>query len=90
MGHAIEPTAYRRALANGAGLAGEDQKGRLKNVLGVLVMVEDPPADAQDRRSMPFHEGGEGGFVAAAREALEQLTVRHGRVPGLPELAQVP
>jgi len=84
-GYAVEPTAQRGCLANGSGLAGEDQERGLPGVLGVVWVTERPPAHAEDQRSVAFDEHGESGVVLVADESLQQLAVAqfpaalHGR-----------
>jgi hypothetical protein len=38
-------------------------------------MSQDAPADAEDHRPVPLHQGGEGGFFSVADESLQQLPV---------------
>src|SRR5206468_1059470 len=53
----------------------------LKNVLRVLDPAEQAAGHRQDHRAVPLHQGGEGSFLAAVHEALEQLSVARF-VPG--------
>jgi len=46
-------------MGNGSRPADEDEKGRLKSVLGVVMVAEDPAADAPDHRAVPPHQRGE-------------------------------
>src|SRR5262249_31090179 len=65
-----------RALANRAGLARQDEEGRLENVLGVVPVAEQAAAHRQDHAAVPSHQGFKGGFIPCRRKALQQLRVR--------------
>jgi hypothetical protein len=52
-GDAVQETPDGRLLADSRCLAGEDEEGGLKNVLGVVRMVEDPTADAPHQPAVP-------------------------------------
>ena len=57
---------------------------------GVLGVVEDAAADAQDHRAVALHQRSERGLVLVGDEAAQQRVVRQGRRPGeRAELAQV-
>src|SRR5262249_20028474 len=68
-----------------------------KRVLRVVDLAEDAAADAEDEALVPPHEQLEGGLVAAAEEAVEEVRVAHAAVAAgrdgakprqdLPELA---
>ncbi len=73
--HAIQPGPERIRVADRPGLARQDEEGGLEGVLGVVVIAEQLPADAQDHRAVSRHDGGEGGLITDGREPLEQLTV---------------
>src|SRR5262249_28415632 len=59
------------------GLPDQDEEGGLEGVIGVVGVVQDTAADALDHAAVPLDEGGEGGFVAVAGEASQQLAVGH-------------
>jgi hypothetical protein len=73
---AMEPADDCLALADFRGAAGEHQEGGLEGVLGVLVVVQDVLAHAQDQPPVPLHQGGEGGGIPVFAEPLDQLGVR--------------
>ena len=75
VGDLVEPRCHGIGFADGAGPPGQHQEGGLEGVLGVVMAVEDPAADAQDQRAVPVQEGCERGLVAAQGEALEQFPV---------------
>src|SRR5262249_41229952 len=50
-------------------------EGGLEGVLGVRMASQDAAADAPDHRSVPAHQRGEGGFLAALDVALQELAV---------------
>jgi hypothetical protein len=76
IGHPMEPTAHGPALADFRRAAGQNQEGGLEGVLGVLVVVKDVLAHAQDERPVPLHQDGEGGGIPVFAETLKQLGVR--------------
>ena len=53
----------------------QHQEGRLEGVLGVLFVLENMAAHAQDELTVPLHQGGEGAFVASIDETLQQMAV---------------
>jgi hypothetical protein len=53
VGDTVQPIPDRLAWPHRARLADQDEEGRLEGVLGVLGVVEDAPADAQDHRAVP-------------------------------------
>ena len=59
-----------------AGLAHQDQEGRLEGVFDVPRVFQDAPADRQHHRPVPRHQDREGLLVAPARESLQQHRVR--------------
>ena len=79
VGHAVEPVGDHLPRHDGSRLADEDEEGGLEGVLGVVVAVEDPAADAPDHRAVPLHQGGERRFLAAAEVALQQLPIGQAR-----------
>ena len=56
IGHAVQPGAERLGVAQRTGLAQQDEERGLEGVLDVATVVEQPPADAQDHRSVPRHQ----------------------------------
>lgn len=81
--HLVEPAADRVAFADGRGLASKHQEGDLEGILGLMVVVQDALAEAEDHRAMPPDQHLEGGLVALADELLQQLGVRQ-RATALP------
>ncbi len=73
--HAVQPAADRLAPADRAGPARQDQERRLRGVLGVVVVAQDLPADAQDHRRMTIDQRRESRLVPMLDESLEQLAV---------------
>ena len=76
--HAVEPVAQQVGVADRPGLAGQDEEDGLEGVLGMVVVAQELPADAQDHRPVARHQGGEGGLagrLAAGGEPLEELAV---------------
>src|SRR5262249_34146217 len=60
----------------GPRLDGQQDKGRLEGVLSVLVVAQNPPADAQHHGPMPLHQFGERRLVFVAGKALQKLGIR--------------
>ena len=92
--HLVQPRPQRVAHPEAAGLAHQHQERGLKGILRVVRISQDAPADAQDHRPMPLHQGGErlfGRITPLGREPLEQLPI--GQVanrPGREEHAKLP
>jgi hypothetical protein len=62
--NAVKPRGHGLSPMSGSGLAGENEKAGLCNVLRVLLMVQDALADPQHHRSMTTHQQTKGGFVS--------------------------
>ena len=60
---AVEPVAQQLGLAERPGLAGQHEEDGLEGVLGVLVVAQELPADAQHHRPVAGHQGGERGLA---------------------------
>jgi hypothetical protein len=80
-GDAVQPVAERRAAADDGGLLGEDQEGGLEGVLGILVVAQEPFANAQDERPVACDKCGKGRLIPAGAVQLQELVV--GPVIGL-------
>jgi hypothetical protein len=81
-GDAVQPGRDGRGSADRGGLAGQDQEGGLKRVLGRVVVREDPAAGRPDHRPVPVGEEFERGLVAVGDEPGDQVGVGHaGQVP---------
>jgi hypothetical protein len=50
------------------GFASEDEKSRLKHILRVLHVVQDPVANTQHHRTVASHQRGESGLVVPGDE----------------------
>ena len=88
MGHAVQPATERVLHPERPRLAGQHEEGGLEGVLGGMLVAEDAPADAEDHRPVPLHQGLEGRLGAVlvpGGEPLQELGIRQ---PG--ECAQVP
>ena len=75
VGGPVEPAGQRLALADRMDVPRQDKEGRLKSVLGVLLVAQHPPADAQHQRPVAFHEAGKGVLIAVRREVVQELAV---------------
>ena len=74
--HAVEPVAEHLPWHDRSRLAGEDEEGRLEGVLGVVVVPEDPAADAPDHRAVAMDDRLEDGLLPPCHEAIQELPVR--------------
>src|SRR5262249_50889814 len=74
----VEPVAQEFRLGDGRGLAHEDEEGRLECVFRVLGVAEDAPAQGQDHRTVPPHQGLKRVLVPVGQESLQQLVIRSG------------
>jgi len=54
----------------------EDEEGRLKSILGVVLAAEKTPTNAPHHRGMPSHESGKGIVVFPLYEAFQEFGVR--------------
>jgi hypothetical protein len=81
-GDGPQPLVDRLAPGDDSGLAGQDQESGLEDVLGVVLVAQDAPANGQDHAPVAAHQGLKGGLFTPADEAFQQLPV--GRFPGRP------
>ena len=72
VGNAVEPGPDAVAVADDRSAADQDEEGGLEGILDVVLVAEEPAADAQDHRSVPGHERSQGRLVAAGDEPLEE------------------
>src|SRR5262249_19730780 len=56
----VEPACQGAGVADGGGLAGEDEEGSLEGVLRVVGIAEYTAANAQDEPPVPPNQGSEG------------------------------
>ena len=61
----MKPGGERRSFADGGGLLGQDEKGRLERVFGVGAAVKDAAADVKHEAAVTLDEGRECRLVAA-------------------------
>jgi hypothetical protein len=72
----MEPTADRRVPGNGRCPPGEDQEGGLKDVLGVVPIVQHALANTEDHRPMPLDQERKGSLITLGHEGVEQFPIR--------------
>jgi hypothetical protein len=70
--HAMEPTAERVVDPECPGLAGQEQEGGLKRILGVIGVSEDAAANGHDHRTMPLHECFKSQLIALTGILLQE------------------
>jgi hypothetical protein len=63
------------AHVHGRRFAREDEESGLEGVLGIMEVVKDAAADAQDHRPMSAHQRCEGRLIAGSDETSEQLAI---------------
>ena len=91
IGHPVQPGAELMDIAQRVGLSDQDQERRLERVIDVGGVGEQPAADAQHHRTVPIHEGLQGGFVAIGLEPRQKLAlIQAGRRPALEQPVNVP
>src|SRR5262249_47619183 len=92
IGHSIQPTAHRLALADGSRLANQHEKRGLKGVFDGLFIREDAAAHPEDHRAKALDQGFKGDLIPIEGETLQQLGIRRilGAVPAeeVPEVLQ--
>jgi hypothetical protein len=71
----VKPAAEGGTVADGGGLAGQDEKRGLEDVLGILGLAQDAAARPQHEGAMPPHQRSEGCLVTVCGEAPEQFLV---------------
>jgi hypothetical protein len=75
MGYPVQPTADGSPLTYRTRLAGKQQEGGLKSVLGVVVTLQNSATDAQHHRSVAPQQDGEGRLFTPVSKAREQFAV---------------
>ncbi len=60
---AVEPVAQEVGIADGSRPPRQHEEDGLEGVLGMLVVAQELPADAQHHRTVASHECGEGGLT---------------------------
>ena len=88
MRDAVQPARERVLHPERPGLPGQHEEGGLEGVLGGMLVAEHAPADAEDHRPVPLHQGLEGqlgAVLVAGGEPRQELGIGQ---PG--ECAQVP
>src|SRR5262245_15105671 len=72
---AIEPTRQLLARTDRVRLAGQDQEGGLKRILGILQPADYAMAHSEDHCPVAADQGSESGFISTAKKIREQLTI---------------
>jgi hypothetical protein len=71
----MQPSAQNGTGSQRSCLADQDDKRRLKCVIGVGPVTQNSPTDTQDHRAMPMNQGGECGFIARVKKLRQELPV---------------
>jgi hypothetical protein len=78
-GHAVKPIADFLAWLDALGIAGQNEKRRLKGIFGIVMVGQDPPADAPNHWPMTLHQRPHGRLFASAYVTFEKLSVANSR-----------
>ena len=90
VGDSVEPVPDRIGPADGCRVSGQDEESGLKGVLGILIVPQHAPADAEHNPAVAADECGEGGLVPALGEPPNQFGVGYAdEVAGGQSPAQV-
>ena len=79
MSYAVKPIGEQFLWLYGRCFAGQNQKGRLKGVLGIVMVANDTTANAEDHRAVAMNEDVKGRFVLLLDEGSQQLPIRLAR-----------
>ena len=71
----MQETGERGFLPQRRSIARQNQKGRLKSILGVLLVPQHAPADVKHHWPVAMDEAGESLSVAAALKRQQQLFI---------------
>ena len=82
----MEPAGNRFEFVNGSHSAGEDEERGLESVLGILFLVQQAPADAQNQAAVPLDNGRKRHFIAESEKPTEKLRV--GQIRKRPTVAE--
>ena len=91
----VQPVAQQVRVTDRPGLASQDHEHGLEGVLRMLQVAQELPADAQDHRPVPAHQGGERGLAGRLTppggEPLQELPVsKPGHRAALEERLELP
>ena len=89
VGNPMEPGTKRVLNPERPGLLDQDQKRGLEGVLGIVMVSQGLPADAQNHRAVTLDQGGEGqlgGLATPGQESLQELPV--GQLADRPQIEQ--
>src|SRR5207302_724293 len=75
MGHAIQPVADQLPRHDRCRLANQDSESGLEGVFGIVIVVEDAPADTEDHRTVAAQQDFKRVFVPALDEPLQELSI---------------
>ena len=87
IGNLVQPGTQGIAHPEPPGLLYQDQKRRLKRILGVVRIDQNGPAHTQDHRPVSLDQGRErqlGGFALAGRKPLQELAI--GQLADRPDI----
>src|SRR5262249_25074908 len=75
VGHAMKPAGERSPRLQGSGLPAQDQEGGLECVLRVLVVPQNPPAQAKNPGTVAADQQRKGRLVTPGEETVQQLAI---------------
>jgi hypothetical protein len=74
-GDAEEPVGQLLAAADGVRLSAQNEKGCLKAIFGILLMMHESLTDAPDHRTMAPQKRRKCGFILLRDELMQQLLI---------------
>jgi hypothetical protein len=81
-GHApcdfVQPRTQRFSPMQRTGLASQHQEGCLEGILGMVLIAEHAPANAEYHRPVPFHQGSKRWLISPSGETLQELPIGDG------------
>jgi hypothetical protein len=90
IGDAVQPARQRLRLADGRGLARQNEKRCLEHILSVLHIAQQTAAQSENQRSMSRHQLGECVFIALMDEAIQQQPIVRRCCLGAQPMVQLP
>jgi hypothetical protein len=73
---AEEPMTEKIGIANRPSLVGQDEKNRLKGILGVVLVNQELPAKPEHHRSVAIHKRAKSSFRGGVTPAVKPLEKR--------------
>src|SRR5262249_38999389 len=75
-GDSVQPASQRSVFAKRAKSLRQHQEGGLEGVFSILMVLQDPPADAEDHLAVAAQDGLVNRLTAPGEKLLDELPVR--------------